>query len=89
MKQRIHTRRDTERITIIKDTHSLVAGWKPFHAETPVHQDPAALSAHQCTYNHFYLDMKRVLKEEWARITIDEINTEIAKLPKIMELYVL
>jgi hypothetical protein len=28
--------------------------------------------------------MKKVLQEEWDKITIDEINTEIAKLPTIM-----
>jgi transposase len=30
-------------------------------------------------------DMKRVLQEEWDKITIEEINTEIAKLPTIMQ----
>jgi transposase len=29
-------------------------------------------------------EMKRVLKEEWDKITIEEINNEIAKLPTIM-----
>jgi hypothetical protein len=29
--------------------------------------------------------MKRVLREEWDKITIEEINTEIAKLPTIMQ----
>jgi hypothetical protein len=28
--------------------------------------------------------MKQVLQEEWDKITIEEINTEIAKLPTIM-----
>jgi hypothetical protein len=30
-------------------------------------------------------EMKLVLVEEWERITIDEINTEVAKLPAIMQ----
>ena len=30
-------------------------------------------------------EMKRVLKEEWDLITVEEINVEIAKLPKIMQ----
>lgn len=29
--------------------------------------------------------MAEVLREEWARITVDEINREISKLPKIMK----
>jgi transposase len=29
--------------------------------------------------------MKEVLQEEWDRITIEEINREIARLPKVME----
>lgn len=30
-------------------------------------------------------EMKRVLQEEWDKITVEEINTEIAKLPTIMQ----
>jgi transposase len=30
-------------------------------------------------------EMKKVLQEEWDKITIEEINTEIAKLPTIMK----
>ena len=30
-------------------------------------------------------EMKEVLKEEWEKITVEEINFEIAKLPDIME----
>jgi hypothetical protein len=30
-------------------------------------------------------EMKRVLREEWDKITIEEINTEIAKLLTIMQ----
>jgi len=29
--------------------------------------------------------MAEVLREEWGKITVDEINREISKLPKIME----
>jgi len=29
--------------------------------------------------------MAEVLTEEWAKNTVDEINREISKLPKIME----
>ena len=30
------------------------------------------------------IEMKAVLQEEWAKITVDEINNEILKLPLIM-----
>ena len=30
-------------------------------------------------------DMKRVLKEEWEKITIEEINFEIGRLPEILK----
>ena len=30
-------------------------------------------------------EMKQVLREEWDKITVEEINVEIAKLPNIME----
>jgi len=33
--------------------------------------------------------MKAVLQEEWAKITVDEINNEISKLPIIMGRFML
>lgn len=35
------------------------------------------------------VEMKKILVEEWGKITLGEINKEIARLPKIMKKYII